>query len=80
MERVHNSNTKPKVLSVWKICFMLKLFLPDMELFIVFIIPLCLNIYILYCKNINVLDYETPQTLLGCYIITAKASHYIPNI
>ena len=51
-----------------------------MELFIVFIIPLCLNIYILYCKNINVLDYETPQTLLGCYIITVKASYYIPNI
>ena len=64
MEKVHNSNTKSKVLSVWKICFMLKQFYYNMELFVVFSIPLCLNIYTLYCQNINVLDYETPQTLL----------------
>ena len=43
---------------------MLKLFHYNMELFIVFIIPLFLNIYTLDCQNINVLDYETPQTLL----------------
>ena len=43
---------------------MLKQFHYNMELFVVFSIPLCLNIYTLYCQNINVLDYETPQTLL----------------